>query len=74
MVQTDIQSDQNLRPDSPANPALSGRNEKSYARYFAPGAYSPQFITRTEVDANDVMNLRVGRVRAFPVPCGQVPG
>ena len=31
-------SDQNLSPQSPENPALSGRKEKSYPRWFGPGA------------------------------------
>ena len=37
--------------------------------------YSPlSTIARTEVDANDAMDMRVGMVRAFPGPCGGSTG
>ncbi len=36
--------------------------------------FSPQFIARTVVDANDAMDMRVGTVRAVPGPCGGSTG
>jgi hypothetical protein len=57
-------SDQNLHAESPAFPALSGRNEKSYPRTLGPAVSSPQCRRRTEVDANDaVVPVGGGRSR-----------
>jgi hypothetical protein len=48
-------SDQNLHAESPAFPALSGRNEISYPRALGPAVSSLQCRRRTEVDANDTV-------------------
>ncbi|MEO7223276.1 MAG: hypothetical protein ABIY37_12455, partial [Devosia sp.] len=42
--------------------------------YSQPVLFSPQFIARTVVDANDAMDMRVGKLRGFPGPCGGCAG